>query len=53
MLDVKARACYGTSLPRVTLSEEQFARLCQSIRGGYPKHLRALVEKYAPRSPEE
>ena len=53
VLDVIARACYGTSLPRVTLTEEQFARLCQSIRGGYPKHLRALVEKYAPRSPEE
>lgn len=53
VLDVIARACYGTSLPRVTLTEEQFARLCQSIRGGYPKHLKALVEKYAPRSPEE
>ncbi len=53
VLDVIARACYGTSLPRVTLTEEQFARLCQSIRGGYPKHLRSLVEKYAPRSPEE
>lgn len=40
-------------LPRVTLSAEEFARLCQDLRGGYPKHLRALVEKYAPRSPED
>ena len=53
VLDVVARACYGTPLPRVTLTEEQFARLCQSIRGGYPKHLKAIVERYAPRSPEE
>ena len=40
-------------LPRVTLSAEEFARLCQDLRGGYPKHLRALVDKYAPRSPED
>ena len=53
VLDVIAKACYGTALPRVTLTEEQFARLCQSIRGGYPRHLKAIVERYAPRSPEE
>ena len=53
VLDKIATACYGSKLPRVTLTEEEFARLCQSIRGGYPKHLKALVDKYPTRSPEE
>lgn len=53
VLDKVAKACYGSALPRVMLSEEEFARLCQCIKGGYPKHLKALVDKYPPRSPEE
>lgn len=52
VLDKVAKACYGSALPRVMLSEEEFARLCQCIKGGYPKHLKALVDKYPPRSPE-
>ena len=52
VLDKLASACTGKPLPRVELAQEEFAYLCQSIRGGYPKHLRKLVEKYAPRSPE-
>ena len=46
------KATVGQDMPDVELTEDEFARLCQSIRGGYPKHLRKLVEKYAPRSPE-
>lgn len=46
------KACNGRDMPRITLTEEEFARLCQSVRGGYPKHLQALVDKYPTRSPE-
>lgn len=53
VIDKIAKACYGSALPRVTLSEEEYARLCQCIRGGFPKHLKALTDKYPPRSPEE
>ena len=53
VIDKIAKACYGSTLPRVTLSEEEYARLCQCIRGGFPKHLKALTDKYPPRSPEE
>ena len=52
-LNKVSRAVRGRDMTTVKLTEEEFARLCQSIRGGYPKHLKALVEKYAPRSPEE
>ena len=47
-----AKATIGEELPRLDLSEEEFARFCQSLRGGYPKHLKSLVEKYPSRSPE-
>lgn len=53
VIDKIAKACHGSTLPRVTLSEEEYARLCQCIRGGFPKHLKALTDKYPPRSPEE
>lgn len=46
------RATVGGDMPQVSLTQEEFARLCQSVRGGYPKHLKKLVEKYVPRSPE-
>ncbi|MBQ9005016.1 MAG: hypothetical protein IJ092_01445 [Atopobiaceae bacterium] len=42
----------GKAMPRITLDEEEFARLCQSIKGGFPKHLKAIVDKYPTRSPE-
>lgn len=42
----------GKAMPRVTLTPEEFARLCQSIHGGFPKHLSDLVNKYKTRSPE-
>lgn len=51
-LDKISTATNGTALPRVELTQEEFARLCQSIKGGYPKHLKGLVDKYPPRSPE-
>lgn len=47
------RASVGQDMPEVELTQEEFARFCQSVRGGYPKHLRKLVEKYPTRSPEE
>lgn len=52
VLDKIAKATVGEPLPRVELTEEEFARLCQSIRGGYPRHLKSLVDKYPTRSPE-
>lgn len=48
-----AKATLGEELPKVVLSEEEFARFCQALKGGYPKHLKKLVEKYPTRSPEE
>lgn len=53
VLDKVAQAATGEKLPRVTLDPEEFARLCQSIKGGFPKHLKKLVDKYPTRSPEE
>ena len=47
------KACTNRDVPRITLTEEEFARLCQSVKGGYPKHLQALVDKYPTRSPEK
>lgn len=47
------KACTGRSMPYVTLEPDEFARLCQSIHGSFPKHLKDLVEKYKTRSPEE
>lgn len=47
------KACNGRDIPRVTLTEEEFARLCQASKGSYPKHLKDLVDKYPSRSPEE
>lgn len=47
-----AKATMGDELPRVDLTEEQFARFCQALKGGYPKHLKKIVEKYPTRSPE-
>lgn len=47
-----ARATRGEDLPRIDLTEEEFARFCQSLKGGYPKHLKAIVDKYPTRSPE-
>ena len=52
VLNKIAKATIGSELPRIELTEEEFARLCQSIKGGYPKHLKALVDKYPTRSPE-
>lgn len=42
----------GKAMPRETLTGEELARLCQSIKGGYPKHLKKYVDKYPTRSPE-
>jgi len=53
VLDKLARATIGKPLPRVDLTQEEFSRLCQSVKGGYPKHLKSLVDKYPTRSPEE
>lgn len=47
-----AKAVTGEELPRVDLDEEEFARFCQALTGGYPKHLMKLVTKYPTRSPE-
>lgn len=47
-----ARATRGEDLPRIDLTEEEFARFCQALKGGYPKHLKAIVDKYPTRSPE-
>lgn len=47
-----AKATMGEELPRVDLTEEEFARFCQALKGGYPKHLKAIVDKYPTRSPE-
>lgn len=47
-----AKAVMDEELPRVDLTEEQFARFCQALKGGYPKHLKKIVEKYPTRSPE-
>lgn len=52
VLDKVAKATIGEPLPRVELTEDEFARLCQSIHGGFPRHLKSLVEKYPTRSPE-
>lgn len=52
VLDKVATGCTGERLPRLELTGDEFARLCQAIRGTYPKHLQKLVEKYSPRSPE-
>lgn len=46
-------SCNGKEMPRLELTEEEFARLCQSVKGGYPAHLQALVDKYPTRSPEK
>lgn len=46
------KASVGQDMPEVELSQEEFARLCQSVKGGYPKHLKKLVDKYPTRSPE-
>lgn len=46
------RTCYDKEMPVVDLTEDEFARLCQAIKGSYPKHLKVLVDKFAPRSPE-
>ena len=53
VLDKLAGATIGGPLPRVELTEDEFARLCQAVKGGYPKHLKSLVNKYPARSPEE
>lgn len=42
----------GKAMPRVTLTPEELARLCQSIRGGFPKHLKKYTDKYPSRSEE-
>lgn len=47
-----AKATLGEELPRVDLTEEEFARFCQALKGGYPKHLKKIVDKYPTRSPE-
>ena len=52
-LDKISVANNGKKVPRVSLTKEEFARLCQGIRGDYPKHLASLVEKYKVRSPEK
>lgn len=53
VLDKVYKATHGgKAMPRVTLTPEEFARLCQSIHGGFPKHLADLVNKYKTRSPE-
>jgi len=52
VLDDIHRGCTGSPMPMLTLSEQKFARLCQCIRGGYPAHLKDLVDKYPPRSRE-
>lgn len=46
------RTCNDKEMPIVDLSDDEFARLCQSIKGSYPKHLKTLVDKFAARSPE-
>ena len=48
-----AKATLGEELPKVILTEEEFARFCQSCKGGYPKHLKKLVDKHPTRSPED
>lgn len=53
VLDKIYRATHdGKAMPRETLTGEELARLCQSIKGGYPKHLKKYVDKYPTRSPE-
>ena len=52
VLDKISRVTTGANMPRAELTQEEFAYLCQAIRGSYPKHLKSLVTKYAPRSPE-
>lgn len=47
-----AKATIGEELPRIDLTEEEFARFCQALKGGYPKHLKKIVDKYPTRSPE-
>lgn len=44
--------CNGVKMPFVALSGEEFAHLCQAIKGTYPKHLKEIVDKYSTRSPE-
>lgn len=48
-LDRVANAFTGEPLPRVFLSEDEFARVCQVVRAGMPMHLYDLVTKYEPR----
>lgn len=52
VLEKVYKGCNGEKMPRVKLTEDEFARLCQSIKGGYPKSMKALVDKYPARSPE-
>lgn len=52
VLDKCYKKATGKEMARITLKENEFARLCQSIKGGYPKHLKAIVDKYPTRSPE-
>ena len=48
------RACNNNKdMPEIVLEPDEFAHLCQAIKGTFPKHLKELVDKYPTRSPEE
>lgn len=40
----------GRQMPRLQLSADWYARLCQCTKAGYPKHLDAYNNKFKPRS---
>lgn len=48
--DIDALREVMSDIPTQYISEETYARLCESLRGGFPEMLRELTEKYPPRS---
>lgn len=48
--DIDALREVMSDIPTQYISEETYARLCESLRAGFPELLRELTEKYPPRS---
>lgn len=48
--DIDAVREVMSDIPTQYISEETYARLCQSLRAGFPELLRELTDKYPPRS---
>lgn len=40
----------GKQMPRLQLTADWYARLCQCTKAGYPRHLQGYTDKFPPRS---